>query len=55
MVLWALGASVVLIGFSAFLQYVGLVNIPAHYGLETPPRATSVFPFPTAIGKYIGP
>jgi putative inorganic carbon (HCO3(-)) transporter len=54
-ILWALGTSVVLIGFGAFLQYVGLINIPAHYGLETPPRATSVFPFPTAIGKYVGP
>lgn len=55
MVLWALGASVVLIGFGAFLQYLGLADIPAHYGSETPPRATSVFPFPTAIGKYMGP
>jgi len=55
MALWALGASVVLIGFGAFLQYLGLVDIPAHYGSETPPRATSVFPFPTAIGKYVGP
>jgi len=54
-VLWAFGASVVVIGFVALSQYAGLVDIPAHYGLESPPRATSIFPFPTAIGKYVGP
>jgi len=54
-ILWAFGALVVIIGFVALLQYIGIVDIPAHYGLETPPRATSVFPFPTAIGKLAGP
>ncbi len=54
-VLWALGASTVLIGFVAMLQYLGIVGIANSYGLEIPPRATSVFPFPTAIGKLLGP
>jgi len=54
-ILWGLGASVVVIGFVAMLQYLNIVNIPAHYGLETPRRATSVFPFPTAVGKFVGP
>lgn len=55
MILWAVGASVVLIGFVAMLQYLGIVDIPGGYGLEIPARATSVFPFPTAIGKLLGP
>lgn len=54
-VLWGLGSSVVLIGFYAMLQYLNIIDIPAHYGLEAPRRATSVFPFPTAVGKYVGP
>jgi len=54
-ILWGLGASVVVIGFVAMLQYLNIVNIHAHYGLETPRRATSVFPFPTAVGKFVGP
>ncbi len=55
MVLWAIGASIVLIGFVAMLQYLGIVDIPGGYGLEVPARATSVFPFPTAVGKLLGP
>ena len=54
-IIWGLGASVVVIGFLAMLQYLNIVDIPAHYGLETPRRATSVFPFPTAVGKFVGP
>ncbi|HEC84642.1 MAG TPA: O-antigen ligase family protein [Thioploca sp.] len=54
-IFWGLGASVVVIGFVAMLQYLNIVDIPAHYGLETPRRATSVFPFPTAVGKFVGP
>ncbi|MFZ6035541.1 MAG: O-antigen ligase family protein [Patescibacteria group bacterium] len=54
-VLWALGASAVLIGFVAMLQYLSIFPIPSPYGLEVPMRATSVFPFPTAIGKLLGP
>ncbi len=54
-VLWALGALVVLIGFGAMLQYLGIAGIPAHYGDEVPPRATAMFPFPTAVGKFVGP
>ena len=54
-VIWALGVSAVLIGFGALVQYIGLADIPEPYGLESPMRATSIYPFPTAIGKYIGP
>ncbi|MFA5134911.1 MAG: O-antigen ligase family protein [Patescibacteria group bacterium] len=54
-VLWGLGSSAVFVGFYAMLQYLGIADIPAHYGFEMPRRATSVFPFPTAVGKYVGP
>ncbi|MDD5040197.1 MAG: O-antigen ligase family protein [Patescibacteria group bacterium] len=54
-VLWGLGATAVVIGFIAMLQYLNIVSIPSGYGLETPRRATSVYPFPTAVGKYVGP
>ncbi len=54
-VLWALGTSAVLVGFVTMLQYLEILQIPAHYGSEIPPRATSVFPFPTAVGKFLGP
>ena len=51
----ALGALVVIVGFGALLQYAGLVPGVEPYALELPMRATSVFSFPTAIGKLIGP
>ncbi|MFH1207725.1 MAG: O-antigen ligase family protein [Patescibacteria group bacterium] len=54
-VIWSFGAAVVVIGYVALIQYVGLLHIPSPYGLEHPQRATSVFPFPTAVGKFIGP
>lgn len=54
-VLWALGAAVVIMGYVALMQYVGLLKIPGLYGLEHPKRATAVFTFPTAVGKFVGP
>lgn len=54
-VIWALGASAVLIGFGALVQYIGLAPIPSPYGTQSPVRATSIYSFPTAIGKYVGP
>ena len=54
-IFWALGALTVIVGYVTLLQYLNIVNIPAHYGLESPRRATSMFPFPTAVGKLIGP
>jgi len=54
-VLWAFGSLVVIIGFITILQYLNIVDIAGDYGLETPKRATSVFPFPTAVGKIVGP
>ncbi len=55
LIMAALGALVVVIGFISMLQYLDIVPIAAHYGSESPPRATSVFAFPTAVGKLIGP
>lgn len=49
------GISAVLVSVVTIWQYIGWIEIPGHYGLEIPKRATSVFPFPTAVGKYIGP
>ncbi|MFH1235348.1 MAG: O-antigen ligase family protein [Parcubacteria group bacterium] len=54
-VLFCLGMSVVLIGFVALLQSAGLVPGVEPYISETPSRATSLFAFPTAIGKYVSP
>ena len=54
-VIWAFGAAVVVIGYVTLIQYDGLLHIPGSYGLEHPKRATSVFPFPTAVGKFVGP
>ncbi len=54
-VIWSLGAAVVVVGYITLIQYVGLLHIPSPYGLEHPKRATSIFPFPTAVGKFIGP
>ncbi len=53
--LFALGASAVIIGFAAMLQYLGLVPGIEPYIGESPRRATALFAFPTAIGKYVGP
>ncbi|MFH0805040.1 MAG: O-antigen ligase family protein [Patescibacteria group bacterium] len=54
-VLWALGAGTVLVGYGTLIQYAGLAPIPSPYGAEVPRRATSVFPFPTAVGKLLAP
>lgn len=53
--LWALGGSVVIIGFTALLQYIGLLPAVEPYASELPMRATSLFAFPTAVGKLVGP
>ncbi len=55
MVIWALGASVLVTGFFALLQYLNLFPGVEPYISQVPKRATSLFPFPTAIGKYVGP
>ncbi|MBI5037474.1 MAG: O-antigen ligase family protein [Candidatus Kerfeldbacteria bacterium] len=54
-VVWALGVLAVVIGFVTLLQYTNILSIPGGYGLESPARATGMFPFPTAVGKIIGP
>lgn len=54
-VVWALGSLTVIVGFVALVQYAGLLPIPSPYGTQVPMRATSVYPFPTAVGKLLGP
>ncbi|MDP2684698.1 MAG: O-antigen ligase family protein [bacterium] len=54
-IIWALGSLVVVVGYITLLQYINILEIPAHYGFEIPKRATSFFPFPTAVGKLVGP
>lgn len=53
--LFSLGASVVVIGFVALVEFIGLVPGIEPYISQIPPRVTSLFLFPTAIGKYVGP
>jgi O-antigen ligase len=55
MMVFGLGISIAFIALIAIWQYIGWMEIPGGYGYEIPKRATSVFPFPTAVGKYIGP
>lgn len=55
MTLLALGALVVIVGFGALLQYAGIVPGVEPYASQSPMRATSLFSFPTAIGKLVGP
>lgn len=52
---WAFGLTTIFICLITIFQYIGLIEIPAHYGFESPKRATGVFPFPTAVGKYLAP
>lgn len=54
-IIWALGSLVVMIGYITLLQYINILEIPVPYGSEIPKRATSFFPFPTAVGKLVGP
>jgi O-antigen ligase len=55
MIVFGLGVSVAFVSLVTIWQYIGWLEIPGDYGFEIPKRATSVFPFPTAVGKYIGP
>lgn len=52
---WALGITALLVAIVADMQSTGLVPIPEPYASEVPQRTTSVYPFPTAIGKYLAP
>ncbi len=54
-IIWALGSLVVVVGYITLLQYINIIDIPGNYGFENPMRATSFFPFPTAVGKLLGP
>lgn len=52
---WALIGLTMYVSVVALLQWSGFMSIPEPYASEVPARATSVFPFPTAIGKLLGP
>jgi len=51
---WACIALTLFIGLIALAQAVGFVSVPEPYASEHPMRVTSLFPFPTAIGKLLG-
>jgi len=55
LILFSLGASALFISLLAFWQYLGLFPGLEPYISESPARATSLFEFPTAVGKYLGP
>jgi len=48
---WGLIILLLSISVAAFAQTLGWMQIPEPYANEVPQRATSVYPFPTAIGK----
>lgn len=48
---WALIILLLYISAGALAQACGWMHIPEPYASEAPQRATSVYPFPTAIGK----
>lgn len=51
--LYGLGLEVIAISIFAILQALGLIPIIAPWTLER--RATSIFPFPNAVGLFLGP
>ena len=48
---WAFIILLVAIGVGAIFQVMGWMQVPEPYANEIPRRVTSVYPFPTAIGK----
>ncbi|MFA6908861.1 MAG: O-antigen ligase family protein [Patescibacteria group bacterium] len=54
-IFFALGSSVVIIGLAALFQQADILPGAGSYLLEHPPRSTSLFEFPTAVGKYVAP
>jgi O-antigen ligase len=54
-IILALGCLTVFLSLFSLLQYFDFLPIPPPYGTQIPKRATAVFPFPTAVGKFVGP
>jgi len=55
LILYALGCSSLFVSLLALEQYLGLWPGIEPYISEIPKRATSFFPFPTAVGKFLAP
>lgn len=55
LVLIAMSATTAVLGLAALLQFLHLVPGVEPYVSQIPARATAVFSFPTAVGKYVGP
>lgn len=52
---WGIIGLLCIVSVVGVLQVFDAVPIPMPYGDESPQRITSLFPFPTAIGKLLGP
>ncbi|MBI3963409.1 MAG: O-antigen ligase family protein [Candidatus Kerfeldbacteria bacterium] len=55
LLLWGLGSGVLLIGYVAFVQTLGLFPSPEPWISESPPRVASVFAYPNAVGLFVAP
>ncbi|MBI4414978.1 MAG: hypothetical protein HY566_01930, partial [Candidatus Kerfeldbacteria bacterium] len=55
LVMMAMSATVVIVGLAAWLQNFHLMPGVEPYASQIPARATSIFAFPTAVGKYVAP
>lgn len=55
LLLWGLGSGVLLIGYVAFGQTLGLFPSPEPWISESPPRIASVFVYPNAVGLFVAP
>jgi len=54
-IIFCLAVGGLFVSLIAIWQYLGLFPGLKPYITESPKRATSVFEFPTAVGKYLGP
>jgi O-antigen ligase/ASC-1-like (ASCH) protein len=53
--LWSLGVSVLIIGFTTILQGLGVWSIPEPFASAEVFRATGLYPYPNAVGLFVGP
>lgn len=53
--LWALGINVVLIGATSILQALGSLPVPEPFASAEVFRATSLYPYPNAVGLFVAP
>ena len=55
LIVFSFGAAALVISLIAVWQYLNIFPGLEPYISETPKRATSLFEFPTAVGKFLGP